>query len=45
MRYKNLYREQKTGIVTEYEPRIGLTCELVPDRGAKILDVRCREGK
>lgn len=44
MRYKELYRGHKTGIVTSYEPRIGIVTALIPDRGAKILDVGCNDG-
>lgn len=44
MQYKELYRREKTGIVTKCEPRIKLVCEFISDSGARILDVGCNDG-
>ena len=44
MRYKELYKGHKTGVVKEYESRIELVCNLIPDRGTRILDIGCNDG-
>jgi len=44
VQYKELYRREKTGKVTNYEPRIKLVCELIADSGVRILDIGCNDG-